>query len=42
MQKTFVPVFLGRPKDENHSPPLFNIAGTTDIVSTLLTVVGDP
>ena len=42
IQKTFVPVFLVFPRELNQAPPLRNIVGTTAIVSTLLTVVGDP
>ena len=42
IQKIFVPVFLGLPKDENHLDPLLNIVGITDIVSTLFTIVGQP
>jgi len=42
MQKIFVPVFLGLPKDANHFAPLLRIVGTTAIVSTLLTMVGQP
>ena len=37
-----MPVFLGFPIEENHFPPLLNIVGTTAIVSTLLTIVGQP
>ena len=42
MQKIFVPVFFGFPREENHLAPFFNIVGTTAIVSTLLTIVGQP
>ena len=35
-------MFLSRPKDENHFAPLLNIVGTTEIVSTLLIIVGHP
>ena len=42
IQNIFVPVFLGRPKEANHFPPLLRIVGTTAIVSTLLTIVGHP
>ena len=37
-----VPVFLSLPKDENHLALRLKIVGTTDIVSTLLTIVGHP
>jgi len=40
MQKIFVPVFLGLPKEANHFAPLLRIVGTTAIVSTLFTIVG--
>src|SRR6056300_1068408 len=42
IQKIFVPVFLGLPNLENHSPPLLKIVGTTAIVSTLFIIVGQP
>ena len=42
IQNIFVPLFFGRPKDANQSAPLFKIDGTTAIVSTLLTIVGQP
>ncbi len=42
IQNIFVPVFLGRPMDANHFPPLLKIVGTTAIVSTLFTIVGHP
>jgi len=42
MQNIFVPVFFGFPNDENHFEPLRKIVGITDIVSTLLTIVGHP
>ena len=42
IQKIFVPVFLSLPRDENQSAPLLKIVGTTAILSTLLTVVGQP
>ena len=42
MQKTLVPVFFALPNDANQSPPFLKIVGTTAIVSTLFTVVGDP
>ena len=35
-------MFLSLPKEENHLAPLLNIVGTTEIVSTLLTIVGQP
>ena len=34
--------FFGLPIDANHFPPLLKIVGTTAIVSTLLTIVGQP
>ena len=42
IQKIFVPLFFGLPKEANHSAPLLNIVGTTAIVSTLFTIVGQP
>ena len=42
IQKILVPVFFGLPKLENHLEPLLKIVGTTAIVSTLLTIVGQP
>tara|TARA_B100001559_G_C15959874_1_gene376043 strand:- start:116 stop:358 length:243 start_codon:yes stop_codon:yes gene_type:complete len=42
IQKILVPVFFGLPNDENHLAPLLKIVGTTAIVSTLLTIVGQP
>ena len=42
IQKILVPVFFGLPKDANHFPPRLKIVGTTAIVSTLLTIVGQP
>ena len=42
IQNILVPVFLGFPSFENHSPPLLRIVGTTAIVSTLLIIVGHP
>ena len=42
IQKILVPVFFGLPKLENHFAPLFNIVGTTAIVSTLFIIVGHP
>ena len=42
IQNILVPLFFGRPKDANQSAPLFKIDGTTAIVSTLLTIVGQP
>jgi len=41
-QKILVPVFLGLPRDANHFAPLLRIVGTTAIVSTLFTIVGQP
>ena len=35
-------MFPGLPKDENQSDPLLKISGTTAILSTLFTVVGQP
>ncbi len=42
MQKILVPEFFGRPNAANQAPPRRRIVGTTAIVSTLLTVVGQP
>ena len=42
MQNIFVPVFFGFPIDANHFPPLLKIVGTTAMVSTLFTIVGQP
>jgi hypothetical protein len=42
MQNILVPVFLGLPKEANHFAPLLRIVGTTAIVSTLFTIVGQP
>src|SRR4029079_15461657 len=42
MQKIFVPVLRGRPMLANQAAPRFRIAGAPAIVSTLLTVVGQP
>ena len=42
MQKILVPEFFGRPSAANQAPPRRRIVGTTAIVSTLLTVVGQP
>lgn len=42
MLNSLVPVFLGRPKAANQSPPRRQIVGATATVSTLLTVVGQP
>ena len=37
-----MPVFFGRPREENHFAPLIRIVGSTAIVSTLFTIVGHP
>ena len=42
MQNSFVPEFLSRPNELNHSPPRRQIEGATAIVSTLATVDGQP
>jgi len=42
IQYIFDPVFFGLPKDANHLPPRLKIVGTTDIVSTLFIIVGQP
>jgi len=42
IQKILVPVFLGLPRDANHFAPLLRMVGTTAIVSTLFTIVGQP
>ena len=41
-QKIFVPAFFGRPSALNHAPPRRRMVGAQAIVSTLLTVVGQP
>src|SRR5262249_18038497 len=41
-QNILVPVFLGRPIPANQADPRRRISGTTAIVSTLLTVLGQP
>ena len=35
-------MFFGLPIEANHFPPLRSIVGTTAIVSTLFTIVGQP
>merc|ERR1719322_2035930 len=40
MLNSFVPVFLGLPKEANQVPPLLQMLGATATVSTLVTVVG--
>ena len=42
MQNSFVPVFFGRPSAANHAAPRRRMVGATAMVSTLLTVVGQP
>ena len=42
MQKILVPVLRGRPIPANQAAPRFRMVGATAIVSTLLTVVGQP
>mmetsp|Transcript_5927 Transcript_5927/g.10662 ORF Transcript_5927/g.10662 Transcript_5927/m.10662 type:complete len:207 (+) Transcript_5927:819-1439(+) len=42
IQNSFVPALFFRPKEANHSGPLRRIVGTTETVSTLVTVVGQP
>src|SRR5205814_469644 len=42
MQKILVPVLRGRPSEENQAAPRLRIAGDVAIVSTLLTVDGQP
>src|SRR3546814_2830462 len=39
---SLVPLLFSRPKDENHVASRRRIVGTTAILSTLLTVVGQP
>ena len=39
---SFVPSFLGLPMPANHSGERRRIVGTTAMLSTLLTVVGQP
>lgn len=41
-KQTFVPRFRSRPNEANHSPPRRHISGATAIVSTFVTVVGQP
>jgi hypothetical protein len=40
MQKSFVPLLLGLPKEENQEAPLRMIVGHTATVYTFVTVVG--
>ena len=40
MQKILVPVFFVLPNDVNQLEPFLKIVGTTETVSTLLTIVG--
>jgi hypothetical protein len=42
MQNNFVPLLLGLPKEANQEAPLLIIVGHTEIVSTFVTVVGQP
>ena len=42
IQNIFEPVLFALPIEENQKLPLFKIAGTTAIVSTLLIIVGHP
>src|SRR6185437_17164124 len=42
MQNTFVPVLFGRPMPANHDAPRRRMVGATAMLSTLLTVVGQP
>ena len=42
MQKIFVPAFFGRPRAENQAAPRRRMVGMPAMVSTLLTVVGQP
>jgi hypothetical protein len=42
MQNSFVPALFLRPNDENHSGPRRRMVGATAIVSTLVTVEGQP
>ena len=42
MAKILVPVLFARPMPANQSPPRRRISGTTAMVSTLFTVVGQP
>ncbi len=42
MQNSLVPVLLGRPKLVNHDAPRRRMVGASAMVSTLLTVVGQP
>ena len=42
MLKILVPVFLGRPRPVHQATPRRRISGATAMVSTLLTVLGQP
>jgi hypothetical protein len=42
MPNSFVPALFLRPNAANQLPPLLRIVGATAIVSTLVTVVGQP
>ena len=42
IQKILVPVFFGLPNDVNQLEPFLKIVGTTETVSTLFTIVGQP
>ena len=42
MQNSLVPELFGRPRLENHLLPRRRMVGTAAMVSTLLTVVGQP
>lgn len=42
MQNSFVPVLFLRPNEANQSEPRRRMVGATAIVSTLVTVVGQP
>ena len=42
MQNSLVPVLFGRPMPANQAAPRRRMVGATAMVSTLLTVVGQP
>ena len=42
MLKIFVPVLFSFPKEANHFEPFLKMVGVTAIVSTFVTVVGQP
>jgi hypothetical protein len=42
MQNSLVPALRSRPRPANHGAPRLRMVGATAMVSTLLTVVGQP